>query len=82
MKSAFHQIELTQDSRYITAFQSDSRIKRFTRIIFGVNSASKELQHTTRAILSDIQGVKNIADDLLIFAKTPEDHDNILEKVL
>jgi hypothetical protein len=53
MKSAFHQIELTQDSRYITAFQSDARIKRFTRLMFGVNSASEELQHTIRTMVSD-----------------------------
>ena len=82
MKSAFHQVELTQDSRYITAFQSDTRVKRFIRLIFGANSASEELQHTIKTILSDIQGVTNIADDHLIFAKTSEEHDDILEKVL
>ena len=30
MASAFNQIDLTAESRYITAFQSDTRIKRFT----------------------------------------------------
>ena len=34
MASAFHQIELDQDSRFITAFQSDTRIKCFKRLIF------------------------------------------------
>ena len=41
--SAFHQIELDQDSRFIKAFQSDTLIKRFKRLIFGVNSAAEEL---------------------------------------
>ena len=45
MASAFHQIEFDQDSRFITAFQSDTGIKHFKRLIFGVNSAAEELQH-------------------------------------
>ena len=69
MASAFHQIELDQDSRFITAFQSDTRIKRFKRLIFGVNSAAEELQHALETILADIPGASNIADDILIFAE-------------
>jgi len=82
MRSAFHQLELAEESRYITAFQSDTKIKRFTRLIFGANSAAEELQHVIRALISDINGVINIADDLLIYAKTEQEHDEILTKVL
>lgn len=82
MRSAFHQLELSKESRYITAFQSDIRIKRFTRLIFGVNSAPEELQHVIRALISDIEGVINIADDLLIYAKDVAEHDKILINVL
>ena len=52
LNSAFHQLELSPDSRYITTFQSDTRIKRYKRLIFGVNSAQEELQHALREILS------------------------------
>ena len=69
MASAFYQIELDQDSRFITAFQSDTRIKRFKRLIFDVNSAAEELQHALETILADIPGASNIADDILIFAE-------------
>ena len=56
LNSAFYQLELSQESRYITAFQPEDRIKRFKRLIFGANSASEELQNALRVILSDIDG--------------------------
>ena len=45
LNSAFHQLELHEDSRYITAFQTEDRIKRFKRLIFALNIASEQLQH-------------------------------------
>ena len=82
MASAFHQIELDQDSRFITAFQSDTRIKRFKRLIFGVNLAAEELQHALQTILADIPGATNIADDILIFAEDAKQRDETLTRVL
>ena len=82
MRSAFHQLELSKESRYITAFQSDTRVKRFTRLLFGANSAPEELQHVIRQLLADIDGVINIADDLLIYARDNAEHNQILLKVL
>ena len=45
LNAAFHELELREQSRYITAFQTEDRIKRFKRLFFGLNSASKQLQH-------------------------------------
>ena len=81
MASAFHQIELDQDSRFITAFQSDTRIKRFKRLIFAVNSATEELQHALQTILADNKAT-NIADDILIFAEDTKQHDETLTRAL
>ena len=81
MASAFHQIELDQDSRFITALQSDARIKRFKRLIFGVNSAAEELQHALQTILADIPGTTNIANDIFIFAEGSKYHDETLTRV-
>ena len=61
--SAFYQLELHEDSRYITAFQTGDRIKRFKRLIFGLNSALEQLQHYLQITLADIRGAINIADD-------------------
>ena len=82
LNSAFHQLELSPESRAITTFQTETRIKRFTRLIFGVNSAQEELQHALSDVLRDIDGAINIADDILIYAKSDQLHDEILLRVL
>ena len=82
MNAAFHQLVLSEDSRYITAFQTEDRIKQFKRLLFGATSASEELQHVLRTILSDLPGVINIADDILIFGTTIFEHDENLTNVL
>ena len=76
---AFHQLD--EQSRYITAFQIEDCIERFKRLIFGLNSAPKQLHHCLQILLVDISGVINIADDILIFASTIAEHDLILQKV-
>ena len=81
LNSAFHQLELHEDRRYITAFQTEDRIKRFKRLIFGLNSASEQLQHYLQITLADIPGAINIADDILIFAGSITEHDEILKQV-
>ena len=82
LKSAFHQLELTEDSRYITTFQTESGIKRFTRLSLGVNSAQEELQHAIREIIKDIQGTMNLADDIVVHGKNQTEHDASLLKIL
>ena len=74
LNAAFHQLGLDERSRYITAFQTDDRIKRFKRLIFGLNNASEQLQHHLQTLLADIPGVINIADDILAFALTIAEH--------
>ena len=83
MTPAFHQIELDQDSRFITAFQSDICIKRSKRLIFGLNSAAEELQHALQTIfrLADIPGTTNIANDILIFTENTKQDDEPLTRV-
>ena len=49
---------------------------------FGANSVPEELQHVIRQLLADIDGVINIADDLLIYAKNNVQHNQILLRVL
>ena len=82
LTSAFHQLELTKESRNITAFQTEDKVKRFTRLIFGANSAAEELQHALRTIPHDIDGAINIADDILIFGYDESNHDDNLKVVL
>ena len=82
MNSAFHQLELDPNSRYITAFQTEDRIKRFKRLVLGLTSAPEELQHVLRSILAGIPGAMNMADDILVYGKSQEEHDIALKQTL
>ena len=81
LNSAFHQLELHEDHPYITAFQTEDRIKIFKRLIFGLNSASEQLQHYLQITLADIPSVIIFADDFVIFAGGIAEHDEILKHV-
>ena len=52
---------------------------RYKRLNFGVCSASEVFQKEIRTIVSDLEGVTNIADDILIYGSTQEKHDDALE---
>ena len=80
--SVFHQIDLDESSCYMTTFQSDTKIKRFKRLIFGVNSVPEELQNTLRNILADIPSAMNIAHNIIIFAPNDSIYNQILVKLL
>ena len=80
LNSAFHRLELHKDSRYIPAFQTEDRIKRFKRLIFGLYSASEQLQHYLRTKLAILGGIY-ITDNILIFARSNTERDEILKNV-
>ena len=78
----FHQIELDEESRDITTFAKNEGLFRYKRLSFGVNSAPEKYQQIIRQVVSDIKGVLNIADDLVVHGKSIEEHDQSLHKVL
>ena len=78
----FHQIELEEGSRDITTFATHDGLFRYKRLSFGVNSAPEKYQQIVRHVVSDIRGVQNIADDLIVHGKNIEEHDRNLHKVL
>ena len=63
-------------------FCTENKVKHYKRIIVGVNSALGELQQTSQTILADIDGLTNIADDILIYGITIEQDDKALADVL
>ena len=69
LRLGFHQIELDEGSRDITAFATHDGLFRYKRLSFGVNSASEKYQQIITQVISDIGGVPNIADDLILHAK-------------
>ena len=82
LTEAFHQIELSESSRYITTFVCHKGLYRYKRLNYGISSASELFQRILQQILQDIPNCKNIVDDIIIYADNREDHDKVLKMVL
>ena len=82
MSQAYHQLELSTTSRNITTFTTHAGLYRFKRLNYGTNSAAEIFQNTLQRILHGIKGVRNIADDILVFGSTYEEHNRALAECL
>ena len=82
LTQAYHQLELDPESHYITTFSTHLGLYRYTHLNYGTNAAAEVFQNTLQQHLQGIDGVKNIADDILIFGHTREEHDQDLDKCL
>ena len=82
LKSGYHQIGLGKKSRKMTVFSTHIGLFRYKRLNFGVNSAAEVFQKKIRDCLEGLDGVINISDDILIHAKSQEEHDRRLAAVL
>jgi hypothetical protein len=82
LRDAYHQLELTTESRDITTFATHRGLYRYKRLLFGVSSASELYQHTIASALSGIAGVENISDDIIIHGPDKPTHDRQLREVL
>ena len=81
LREAYHQFEITTESRKITTFYGPDGLYRYKILNYGTRSAQDILQNEMRNILAGIPNQINIADDILI-AGSVEEHDRALELVL
>ena len=65
-KTAFHQLELEEESRYLTVFAHKDKLKRHTRLTMGAKPASGELNKVLRPLFTHLPAVHIIHDDLVI----------------
>lgn len=82
LTNAFYHIMLAKKSREMTTFLSPSGMYRFKRLVFGVNCAPEMFQQTMEDILRGISGVIVYIDDLLIYAKEPQELERTTDLVL
>ena len=73
LRWGFRQIDLDADSRDITA--THDGIFRYKRLSFGVNAAPEKYQHLITQSMAGLQGVANIADDLIVHGRDTEEND-------
>ena len=82
LRAGYHQLTLATESRYITTFATHTGLYRYKRLSFGINAAAEIFQHAISQLLADIPGAINISDDIIVFGKTQQDHDETLNRVL
>ena len=73
LNQGYHQISLDEQSRDLTAFASRRGILRYTRLIYGISSASEIYQREVEKALHGLEGVRNISDDIIIGGKTADE---------
>lgn len=82
LSKAFHQVELLEKSRAITTFITSKGLYRYKRLMFGMNCAPEMFQKLMEVILADLTGVFVFIDDILIFGRNEQIHQNNLSNVL
>jgi len=69
IKDAFQTIELTKESSMLTTMHTPWGRYRWTRLPFGVSAAPEEFQRRLHHTLCGIDGVVNIADDIIVIGR-------------
>ena len=80
--SSLWQIELSKESALLTTFITPFGRFCFNRLPFGITSAPKYFQKRMSEILSGLEGVVCMVDDVLVHGRTQEEHDQRLEGAL
>ena len=84
LKSAFHHIELEEDSKPITAFSVGNHKYEFNVLPFGLSTSPSVFQALMSRCLGEVLGMIAFCylDDIIIFSKSISDHLEHLEIVL
>lgn len=82
VRDAFHQLELAEESRFITTFITKRGLFRYKRLMFGINCAPEIFQKTMEHILNGLEGCLCFMDDIVVYGATESEHNERLRKVL
>lgn len=82
IKDAFHQVEISEDSRDITTFITARGLYRYKRLMFGISCAPEHFQKILERILLPCDGVVNFIDDIVVYGKDDSEHNTRCTKVL
>ena len=81
--SVIYQIKLTEESIWLTTFNTPFGGFKFERLPVGlVWSAPDVFEMAITEMFEDIEKCEVIVDDLIVWGKNTEDHDRILKQVL
>ena len=78
----FFQVPLAEESKKLTAMLTPEGVYVHNVLAMGLSLALDVFEMIIKDMIKGLPGVINIADDLLIFGSTIEEHDNNLLAVL
>ena len=82
LKRGYWHVPLSEESSMLTTFNTPYGRYRFTRMPFGINVAGDAFIRNLDAVLSGLENVTGIADDVYVYAENDEQHDRALTNVL
>jgi len=84
LKNGFNLIRIREGDEWKTAFRTRYGLYEFQVMPFGLTNAPSTFQDMMNHVLSDVLDVGVLAymDDILIYAKTKEEHDRLVKEVL
>ena len=81
-KSGYWNVELDEESSYLTTFNSPFGRYRFLRMPFGLKMSQDVFQSKIDQLMEGCVGTTGIADDMIVFAETEEEHDRRLHGLM
>ncbi|XP_060873973.1 uncharacterized protein K02A2.6-like [Metopolophium dirhodum] len=78
----FYQIKLTNESSKMCTFSTPMGRYRFLRMPFGISSAPEIFHKKFKQTFEGLEGVDTYIDDIIVYGKNKEEHDERLRKVL
>ena len=83
-KDGFFQVELDDESSYLTTFGTPFGRFRYKRMPFGISPAPEEFYRRFQMALQPeiLPGVESVADDVLVHGKDQQTHDQNLRNLL
>ena len=82
LSQAYHQLVLDEQSGCITTFSTHIGLFRCERLNHGTNVSAEIFQYVLQRELQRLPGVRNIADDIIVFGATRAEHDADLDGCL
>jgi len=82
LNHGFHQLELDVGARHLTTFSTPWGLKRYCRLNFRTVIAQEVFHEEVKKTIAGVQGAKIITDDITVYRKTPELHDQALRDTL
>lgn len=81
LNEGYYQLELDETSRVITTLSTHCGLRRYKRLLFGVNVAAEIFQDTIQQVLPNEDSIV-VSDDILVSGRTLEEPDRHLRLVL